>query len=276
MLEKARTFKGGYLFPKFKGSLDSGLEEATFPSEVIIPLKQGFGEEVTASVEVGDKVKAGQIIGRDDESISTPVQATISGTVRRIGKIKYLGEEVTAIFIASDGRRDWEKIKRPFSDFLSAAASDIRKVLYLAGVTSLGKTGIPTEYNTSPILPDKVEHVLVHVINSEPFSLPNSILLKDKVQNLITGLRVLRSCFPNSSTHLCINSEERAIIDQIVGAAEKIDWLHIYPLRPKYPQEYEEVLVESVLGIKVADGGLRQTWALWFWMRRLCCISTKP
>ena len=59
-----------YAKTRFEGAPGTKLLPSSMPSQVVIPLKQGFGREVPALVKRGDMVKAGQIIGRDDETIS--------------------------------------------------------------------------------------------------------------------------------------------------------------------------------------------------------------
>ena len=86
---KNRRFSGGYRFRRFEGEPGGEIIEIGIPEKVIIPLKQGFGKEVKPVVNRGDRVEAGQIIGRDDDSISTPVHSSVNGTVEDIVKIDY-------------------------------------------------------------------------------------------------------------------------------------------------------------------------------------------
>ncbi len=111
MIAKNRAFPGGYRFRHFEGRPQDKLITAAMPATVTIGLMQGFGDEVAAVVEVGDKVTAGQIIGRDDESISSPVHSSVNGKVVKIEKAEYLGNETTTITIESDGTDGWQSLE---------------------------------------------------------------------------------------------------------------------------------------------------------------------
>ena len=106
-----RTFSGGYCFKRFEG--ESGLEVLTaeVPSQVAIPLKQGLGYEADALVRYDDVVKAGQIIGRLDSAISSPVHSSVNGTVDAVKTIDYFGEKIQTVFIIADGSSDWQPLE---------------------------------------------------------------------------------------------------------------------------------------------------------------------
>jgi Na+-translocating ferredoxin:NAD+ oxidoreductase RnfC subunit len=83
------AFKGGYKFKRYEGQPSPVLVEDNLPKRVIIPMRQGFGTEVKPLVKKGDTVLAGQIIGRDDVSVSSPIHASINGVVEDIKKLNY-------------------------------------------------------------------------------------------------------------------------------------------------------------------------------------------
>ena len=76
---KAKTFQGGYRFKRFQGQVRDEVINLDIPTRVIIPLSQGFSSPTKPLVNAGDQVYAGQIIGRDDNSVSTPVHSPING-----------------------------------------------------------------------------------------------------------------------------------------------------------------------------------------------------
>ncbi|MBI2560119.1 MAG: hypothetical protein HYW14_03170, partial [Planctomycetes bacterium] len=163
MLAYRKTFSGGFFLKNFSGIPKPTIEEVPLPARVIIPLKQGYGSEVPPTVKPLDKVTAGQVIGIRDSSISTPVLASVNGTVEQFIKIKYLNNEVYAIVIKSDGSKGWTKIEGASPKFESKKPDEIGKILYTAGVTSLGPSGFPTRYNTSSA---KVENITDLIINA--------------------------------------------------------------------------------------------------------------
>ena len=90
MTPKHKKFSRGYEFKNFQGQPEGNLIQIDIPARVTIPLKQGSGNEVAAVVEPGQKVRAGQIIARDDQSVSSPVHSSVNGEVVEIKTIDQL------------------------------------------------------------------------------------------------------------------------------------------------------------------------------------------
>ena len=84
------------------------------PKEVILPMNMHSGHDAEPIVNVGDYVKVGQLIAREEGRFSSPVHATVSGTVVEIAPMPTAsGKETIAIRIESDGKMEIsEKIGR--------------------------------------------------------------------------------------------------------------------------------------------------------------------
>ncbi len=256
MAFRARTFPGGYAFKQLKGEIEPGLgvAEAPLPSRAIVPLKETFGAEVPALVSEGDTVAAGQIIGRDDELVSTPIHAPVSGRVARIFKLATPDGEVTALEIKSDGSTNWQPVERKYSDPLTAPPEQLAETLYLAGVTALGKKGIPTRFNSSPVAPDSVDALVVSAVHSEPYSLPNGAVLEPNLDVFVSGVRILQRVFGGPRTIISLDARDAALAPKLESMLSA-DGVEVALVQPKFPAEYDEVLTEVLLGRMVPDGG---------------------
>ncbi|MCM8804562.1 MAG: 4Fe-4S dicluster domain-containing protein [Candidatus Omnitrophica bacterium] len=244
-----KTFKGGYKFVNFTGQPQDKLIELGAPKEVLIPLRQGFGNEVMPIVKVGDEVKAGQIIGRDDESISSPIHSSITGKVKEIIKKNYFRREVTFIVIEGDTSSEWLKLDISEKDWRLCTEEELEKKLYLSGVTRLGTCGIPTRYKSSIISPNEVEYLFVHGIGSEPYNiLPKTLLSGKKLFHFIEGIQILKKILPKAKIYLCLSNKEKKLSEEIEKLTYDFDWFELALLEPKYPQGYDEMLVPTILG----------------------------
>ncbi|MFQ5680730.1 MAG: hypothetical protein ACE5GG_01550, partial [Candidatus Omnitrophota bacterium] len=256
MATRHRTFRGGYRFRRFEKYPDNSLTEQALPRRVIIPLAQGFGREVKPLVRAGERVRAGQIIGRDDENISSPVHSSLCGVVEEIKRLNYFKRDVLMAVIRCEGEDhspllveghnpSWERL----------SPRQIEKALYLAGVTALDREGIPTSFRSSIIAPDEVEDIIVHGVGSEPYNVSLDVLLAGrKVLDLITGLKILHRMIPRARLHLAINSRAKKICEEINKISSRYDWLDVCLLDPKYPQGYDEMLVPTILNKKFPFG----------------------
>lgn len=242
---KSKTFSGGYCFKGFEAQPEEKLTILKIPPYVVIPLFQGDGNARKFPVAIGDKVSAGQIIARDDTARSSPVLSSVNGKVEKIEKLNYFNREVTAVTIKSDGSDTYRKIKGYSSQWEKLSNTSIEELLYQSGVTSLDIEGIPTHLKTSFIMPEEVEHIIIHRTDDELYNPSLNILLKGQnSSNFIEGVQILKKIMPQADIHIAINNEKQNIIEQLAKLTQRST---VHPVAPKYPQHYPEVLVKTIL-----------------------------
>ncbi|MBN1919259.1 MAG: 4Fe-4S dicluster domain-containing protein [Verrucomicrobia bacterium] len=251
---RARTFPGGYVFKHLKGDIGPGLGvvDAPLPERAIVPLAQGFGAEVPALVKQGDRVAGGQIIGRDDETISTPVHAPVSGRVERFIKVETPDGEVTAVEIKSDGSHTWRPVARAYGNPLDASPEQLAETLYLAGVSALGKVGIPTPHRSSPVAAEAVDTFVVSAVRSEPYTLPNDAVLAPDAKAFGVGVRILQRIFGGAKAIVALDARDGGLVEGLFR--ELPDGVDVRLVAPKYPAERDEVVTELMTGRAVPDG----------------------
>jgi Na+-translocating ferredoxin:NAD+ oxidoreductase RnfC subunit len=249
MIPKYRTFSRGYEFENFEGQPEERSVQIDIPARVTIPLKQGFGNEVTPVVKVDQKVAAGEMIGRDDESISSPVHSSVNGRVVKIEETDCLGTETGAVVVESDGTSDWQRLEGHSSKWKDLSAERIGELVYLSGAGSGGRAGIPTGFGSSVIGPEEVENVIIQGIGSEVHNLSLDVLLKDeRLSHFIEGLRILRKMMAGARFHLVLNRSQRNLIEEVAQLLPSDSAINFFTVVPKYPLEYDEVLTRLLLG----------------------------
>ncbi|MEW6009077.1 MAG: 4Fe-4S dicluster domain-containing protein [Candidatus Omnitrophota bacterium] len=256
MLKPTRTFKGGYSFKNYAGTALPIIVEAPIPPYTLIPLKQGFGTEIKPSVKKGDAVRAGQIIAKNDRTIASPIHSSVSGVVEDIKRMNYFKRDVAMVIIRTDnGSQEPLKLEGFSQEWGKLSSEKIEELIYLSGVSSLDREGIPTRFKTSIILPDDVKHLIIHGVGSEPYNISLDLLLEGKsLLHFFQGVQILKRIMPKAKVHLVINAHKRKIIEQITKLASHFEWLDIYPLEPKYPQGYDEMLVPTILNQRFPYG----------------------
>src|SRR3989338_4164469 len=249
MIHSIRTFKGGYRFKNYAGQVRPVLLEDKIPPQVIIPLKQGFGTEVKPLVKKGDAVLAGQIIGRDDASISSPVHSSVNGVVEDIKRMNYFKRDVTmAVIRTTNTSKDILRLDGYSQEWGKLTNEKIEELIYTSGVSSLDREGIPTHFKSSIISPADVRHLIIHGVGSEPYNISLDLLLEGKnLLNFFEGIKILKRIMHNCKIHLAINAQNKKLIEQLGKLSYELQWLDIYQLEPKYPQGYDEMLVPAIL-----------------------------
>lgn len=256
MLVKFKTFKGGYIFRNFIGQPKAVLTECDIPGQVIIPLRQGFGVETKLLIKKGDSVFAGQIIGRDDESISSPVHSSVSGIVEDIKSMNYFKRNMTMVVIRTNNKsREVTKLSGYSSEWWKLHDEKIEELIYLSGASSLDREGIPTRFKSSIIQPSDVKHLIIHGVGSEPYNISLELLLEGKnLLNFFEGIKILKRIMPKVKVHFAINAHKKNIMEQFRKLSFELEWLDIYSLEQKFPQGYDEMLVPTILNQKFPYG----------------------
>jgi electron transport complex protein RnfC len=261
-----RTFGGGLRFRHYTGQPRAEITTPGLPRGVVIPMLQGYGVPVAPLVKPGDRVFAGQIIGRDDTTVSSPVHATINGTVTQLIRVDIGGREVPAAVIGGDGTGAWARLDGASPDWQDLNAEAIEDLLYRAGVTGLAREGIPTRYRSAVVGPDAVRHVIVAHVGADIFKPAPAALLDDGgLASFTTGLAILERVLPNARFHLALSDEEDALIGRLARALSGNPRTTVHALEPRYPQEFTEMLVRSVLkedfpfGFSAANVGVAVT-----------------
>ena len=121
------TFRGGYRFQGFAGQPENILVQSDVPPKAAVPLCLG----ARPSVGPGDRVYAGQIIARGDDTVLPPIISSISGKVLEVGN---------AVIIEGDGNDGYKRLDGYSLQWEKLPLSQIEKLLCESGAAALGMT----------------------------------------------------------------------------------------------------------------------------------------
>lgn len=259
------TFKGGHRFGRFQGRPKPGIKELPLPKKVLIPLRQrGFvrGDhqqhwaEPRCTVKVGDLVKTGQVIARDDEGLCSPVHASVSGKVLAVEQRDYpFGGQSQTVVIQSDGADTWVDLdSHAAEDYTQLDPEELGRILYETGVADYGLAGFPTAFHSSPSDPGSVKYLVINAVDTEPYVEGNDALLGEEFDKFVTGVTLLRSALGGALVHVGIGYNRAGLIEELQERIPQ-EWCFVHPLLPKYPQSENDVLVRTLLELNVPSGG---------------------
>ena len=250
-----KTFSGGYSFKRFTGQADNRILPFSIPPKIILPLSQGFGSSMPHIVKLGDRVKTGEVIARDDNRICSPIHSSVTGKVISIEKRNYFNREVTMVGIKPEGDDDFKKLEGHSAQWEQLPPEQIEQLLYESGVTALDREGIPTRFKSSIINSNEVEDLIIHGAMSEAYNMSLDVLLGGKsLFNCVEGIKILKKIMPQSRVHLALNVKNKTLIEHVKKLTSNLSNFTIHPVVAKYPQGYDEVLVPSLLGKKFPYG----------------------
>lgn len=244
-----KTFIGG-INPRDskEATKDSPIEIILPGKELVYPLAGKVGTPAKAIVKVGDKVLAGQKIGRADGFFSVPIHASVSGTVKGIRqRTIFTGERVRSIVIENDELYD--EIEPPaLKPYEEMSSDEMIARIQDAGIVGMSGSGYPTHIKLSPKYPDKISHIIVNGAECEPYLTSDHRLMLEETNRLIAGLKVLLKLFPYAWGVFAITDNKPGCISRLKEMTQKEPRISVKTLKTKYPQGAERQMVMAITG----------------------------
>ncbi len=230
------------------------------PKEVILPMNMHSGGEAEPIVNPGDHVYVGQLIAREEGRFSSPVHATISGTVAEIMTLPTArGKEVKAIRIESDGKMEADpNMKPPVFEGCAGFLQAVRE----SGVVGLGGAAFPTwaKLNEATNPDYKVDTVLVNAAECEPYITSDHHMMLDHTDLIEDGIEYMRKYMNeylgDAKFMICIEKNKPDAIAKLKEQFKDKPYVVIHELNAIYPQGAKQVMLYNATG-RVAIAGKR-------------------
>lgn len=254
------TFKRGVHPPDCKHFAADKPIEVILPkenSELFFPMSQHIGAPCEPLVAVGDYVKVGQKIAESQAFVSSPIFASISGTVKDIRPMLVPGGAmVKSIVIENDGKMaEIEGLNQP-KDYLNMSNQEICAAIKEAGVVGLGGAGFPTQVKLAPPPDKKIDYILINGAECEPYLTCDYRIMLEETDKIIRGLQVMLKLHPNAKGVIGIEDNKPEAIKALTAACEGIDNISVAVLEKKFPQGSEKHLIYAITQREVLSGTL--------------------
>lgn len=255
-----KTFaKGGVHPPENKISAGKPIQELTPPSTIVIPLNMHLGVPAKPIVSKGDTVKVGQLIAQSDGFVSANIHSSVSGKIAKIDKtIDLNGYKTDAIFIEVEGDEWLATIDR--SEELHAesfhTAPEIIKKINEAGIVGMGGAAFPSHVKLTLPRGKKAEYLLVNGVECEPYLTSDHALMMERADELMIGIKLLMEAIQVKQAIIGIENNKKDAIKHLSEVASKYIGITVQPLKVKYPQGGEKMLIKALINRNVPSGGL--------------------
>ena len=223
------------------------------PEEVLLPMTMHSGSPAEPIVAAGDYVRIGQLIAKAGSGMSSPVHATVSGTVTAIEPFTQAdGKSVQIIRIKSDGKMEKDpNLAPPVFDDLDGFLAAMKD----SGVVGLGGAAFPLWGKFDAVRRNKVDTILINGAECEPYITSDHRIMLEEGEMLKAGLDLLHK-YIGARCVICIEDNKQDAIDNLTQVFAGDDYVEIQPLPSIYPQGAKQVLLYNVTG-KVVKGGQR-------------------
>ena len=246
--------------PHNKNTAGCTPEKIAAPKEVLLPMDMHSGGLAVPVVSVGEYVRVGQLIAKEDGRFSSPVHATVSGTVAEIVTISRPGgKEVQAIRIENDGKMEIDpSVKAPVINNCDEFLQAVRE----SGAVGLGGAAFPTWAKLNEMRNEEytVDTVLVNAAECEPYITSDHRMMIDHPELIVKGVEYLRTYMneylKDARFVICIEKNKPDAIAKMKEVFAGKDYVEIQELKAIYPQGAKQVMLYNATG-RVSIAGKR-------------------
>jgi len=254
-----QTFRHGIHPEEFKNlTAHLSVERMPFVDEYTVPLSQHTGAPSIPIVRKGQYVKRGEMVAKPGGFVSVAQHAPVSGTVTSIEladhpngflveSIKIKADPFSTQTVPQNEPLAWNRMD--FKEFIT----EVQK----AGLVGLGGASFPAHVKFS--IPDgkKCRYIIANGCECEPFLTSDHRIMLEYASELVQGLTILRHFLPAEKVFIGIEDNKSDAVDVLKSEIKKQNCdFEIIPLKVKYPQGAEKMLIKAVLKKEVPSGKL--------------------
>lgn len=229
------------------------------PQQVVLPMQQHVGPPCAPLVKPGDTVLVGQKIADSTAYLSAPIYASISGKVGPMKKVMLAGGQVLdAVVIDSDGKMEVSPdVKPPVVNNVD----DFIKAVHESGLVGLGGAGFPTHVKLKVPEGKKIDTLIINAAECEPYITSDNREAIENSWEVLSGVYSVKNLLKIDRVIIAVEDNKPDVIEVLKKIADNKtddpdDRVRILPLRSRYPQGAEKILIQSCTGRRVPMGKL--------------------
>lgn len=255
-----KTFSIGGIHPEEnKLSAASPIQALPVPAEVKIPLAQHIGAPAQPCVEVGAKVKVGQLIAKAGGFVSANVHSSVSGTVKKIEEfVDANGMKKMAIVITVEGD-EWEETIDRSADIVREIKLEPKEIIAKVsemGLVGMGGATFPTHVKLAVPEGQKCEALVINGVECEPYLTSDHRAMLERPEEILIGVQILMKALQIDKAYIGIENNKPDAIAKLTELAKNYPGVTVQPLKLKYPQGGEKQLIDACMGRQVPSGKL--------------------
>lgn len=256
IIKPVKKVRGGVSVSHEKHTKDMQVKRVPAPETVTLPMSQHIGAPCTPTVKVGDRVLVGQVVGDTDKYVSAPVHASVSGKVTAVKEIRTAQGIVSqAVIIENDGLMEEAEFTPPTVE----THDDLIKAVRASGAVGLGGAGFPTHVKLNFPQDGSVDTLIINAAECEPYITVDYRECLDNSWDVMSGVHLLKDMLNFKKVIIAVEDNKPDAIKILERIAEKDDpddVIKVMPLRSKYPQGAEKMMILSATGRRVPPGKL--------------------
>ena len=249
----AKTFRGG-VHPRDGKSLsrDAAIKEYLPKGDLVFLMNQHIGAPASPCVAVGDRVLVGQKIAEAGGFVSAPIISSVSGTVKAVAPHECQnGDFAMSITVENDNEYAAVEGYGAERDYTKMSKEEIIEAVKEAGIVGMGGAGFPTHVKLSVKPGTVIDRVICNGAECEPFITCDYRLMVERPEAAVLGMKILLSLFPGAKGVFGIENNKPEGIKALSNALSGEPDISVVPLKKKYPQGGERMLISAITGRRI-------------------------
>ena len=226
--------------------VSSNLSQA--PKTVLISMAQHIGAPAKMLKNKGDKVERGELIGEASGYVSGNVYSSVTGTVASVEiAAPPLGRGANALLINVDSSAANLAYSED-TNYMSLSAEEMSKKIQKAGIVGMGGATFPTSVKVDGAAKGGGDTLIINGVECEPYITSDYRLMVEYTQDLFKGIEILRKIIPSvKRTVIGIEANKPLAIEEMTKIGKTCN-VEVMPLRLRYPQGAEKMLIDATTG----------------------------
>ena len=252
-----RSFEHGVHPAHHKGQTENlPIQRVPFGKDYVMPLGQHIGVPAKPVVAAGDRVLRGQMIAEPGGFVSSTLHSPVTGKIGALGAAHHPnGKLVDSIEIEAEpfASQRLEEAPIPWREL---GDDEFVAQVQRAGLVGMGGAAFPAHVKLS--VPDgvRIKHLLINGAECEPFLTTDHRLMIERPEALLEGAEIMRRKLGAEETVIGVEMNKPDAIEILKKHIKPGDPVRVVPLKVKYPQGAEKMMIKSVFDVEVPAGQL--------------------
>jgi electron transport complex protein RnfC len=253
------TFPHGVHPEEYKElSCQAPIERMPFADELTIPLSQHLGAPSVPVVAKGERVRRGQQIAKAAGFVSVAQHSPVDGVVVAIGLFDHPGGQMSqGIKIKTDPFSSQQIDLPPVPDPATLDVKSFLAAVQTAGIVGMGGAAFPVHVKFGIPEGKKCRYLMLNGCECEPFLTCDHRLMLEYSEELLDGIGILNRFVGAEKIYIAIEDNKPDAIELLRKAGEQASLpMEVVPMKVKYPQGAEKMMISAILGKEVPGGKL--------------------
>jgi electron transport complex protein RnfC len=251
----ASSFRHGVHPHEHKDTADLPLERMPFVDRYLLPLSQHTGAPCRPVVKPGQQVRRGQVIAAPGGFVSTTLHSPVTGRVLAIASRRHpSGQMVEAIEIEADPYSMQRLDGHDAVDWRALSLDEFIDQVQRAGLVGLGGAAFPTHVKYK--LPEgrRCQRLVINGCECEPYLTCDHRTMVEMPEAVVRGAEIVAATLGADEIAIGVELNKPDAIEALEAAIPDRLKIDVVPLKVKYPQGAEKMLIKALFGQEVPAG----------------------